>query len=225
MGQKVHPVGIRLGIVKECSSVWYAERSEYGKNLMVDISLRAKLTKMLSHASVGRIQIDMMEKNAVVTIHTARPGVVIGKKGEDVSKLKAIAENELGRSVHINIVEIKKPELNASLVAQSIVMQLEKRVMFRRALKRSVQNVMRSGALGVKTQVSGRLGGAEIARREQQKEGRVPLHTFRADIDYAQHEALTTYGILGVKVWIFKGEILGGMAAVKEQSGKSKSRN
>lgn len=225
MGQKVHPIGMRLGIVKGYSSVWYAERRQYGENLMADISLRAKLTKKLSHASVSRIQIDMMEKNATVTIHTARPGVVIGKKGEDVTKLKVLAEKELGRAVHINIAEIKKPELDARLVAQSIALQLEKRVMFRRALKRSIQNVMRAGAVGVKVQASGRLGGAEIARTEQQKEGRVPLHTFRADIDYSQYEALTTYGIIGIKVWIFKGEIMGGMEAVQEASKKMKTRS
>jgi len=215
MGQKVNPVGIRLGIIKQHKSIWYADKRQYTKNLHADIRLRARLTELLKNASVSLIQIDMLAKTARVTIHTARPGLVIGKKGDDLAKLRLIAEKELGRSTHINIREVSKPDIDAKLVAQSIANQLEKRVMFRRAMKRAVQNAMRSGAEGVKIRLSGRLGGAEIARNELQKEGRIPLHTFRADIDYATHNALTTYGIIGVSVWIYKGEVLDGMAAAE----------
>ena len=209
MGQKVHPTGMRLGIVKQHTSIWYAQGPAYAKNLHADLAVRAFIHKKLAQASVSRIDIHRPAQTARITIHTARPGIVIGKKGEDVEALR----QEIGRMmkvpVHINIEEIRKPEIDAYLVAQNVAQQLERRVQFRRAMKRVMQNAMRLGAEGIKVQVSGRLGGAEIARSENYREGRVPLHTLRADIDYATAEALTTYGILGVKVWIFKGEILG----------------
>lgn len=208
MGQKVHPTGIRLGITKQHKSVWYADRSTYAEKLIVDIETREYLEKKLANASVSRIDIERPAQTARITIHTARPGIVIGKRGEDVDKLRKELTEKMGVPVSINIEEIRKPDVDAKLVAQNIAQQLERRVMFRRAMKRVVQNAMRQGALGVKVQVGGRLGGAEIARTEWYREGRVPLHTLRADIDYATHEALTTYGILGIKVWIFKGEIL-----------------
>ncbi len=210
MGQKVHPTGIRLGIVKEHTSVWYAEGKSYSENLITDLEVRAYILKALDHASVSRVVIERPAQTARITIHTARPGIVIGKKGEDVDKLRKILSDKMGVPVHINIEEIRKPDLDARLVAQNVAQQLERRVMFRRAMKRVVQNAMRQGAEGIKVQVGGRLGGAEIARTEWYREGRVPLHTLRADIDYATYEASTTYGILGVKVWIFKGEVIGG---------------
>lgn len=209
MGQKVHPTGMRLGIVKEHTSVWYASGPSYRSNLHEDLKVRDFIQKKLSQASVSRIEIQRPAQTARVTIHTARPGIVIGKKGEDVERLRAEVSQMMGVPVHINIEEIKKPELDAYLVAQNVAQQLERRVQFRRAMKRVMQNAMRLGAEGIKVRVAGRLGGAEIARSESYLEGRVPLHTLRADIDYATAEALTTYGILGVKVWIFKGEILG----------------
>ena len=208
MGQKVHPIGIRLGIVKDWTSKWYANSKDYADFLNKDIEVRSFLEKKLAHASVSRIQIDRPAHNARITIHTARPGIVIGKKGEDIEKLKIAVAEMMGIPVHINIEEIRKPEVDAVLVAQSVAQQLERRIMFRRAMKRSVTNAMRLGAQGIKINVSGRLNGAEIARAEWYREGRVPLHTFRADIDYGTAEANTTYGIIGVKVWIFKGEIL-----------------
>ncbi|ACR11444.1 30S ribosomal protein S3 [Teredinibacter turnerae] len=211
MGQKVHPTGIRLGIVKKHTSTWYASKGDYADKLNEDLKVRAYIQKVLSHASVSRVDIERPANTARVTIHTARPGIVIGKKGEDVEKLRAEISKQMGVPVHINIEEIRKPDLDGVLVAQSVAQQLERRVMFRRAMKRAVQNAMRQGAEGVKIQVSGRLGGAEIARTEWYREGRVPLHTLRADIDYATAEASTTYGIIGVKVWIFKGEIIGGL--------------
>ena len=211
MGQKVHPTGIRLGIVKKHSSVWYAERGDYADKLFVDIKVREHIEAKLAHASVARVTIERPAATARVTIHTARPGVVIGKKGEDVEKLRTELNQMMGCPVHINIEEVRKPDLDAPLVAQSVAQQLERRVMFRRAMKRAVQNAMRGGAQGIKIQVSGRLGGAEIARAEWYREGRVPLHTLRADVDYSTAEANTTYGIIGVKVWIFKGEIIGDM--------------
>ncbi|WP_018274067.1 30S ribosomal protein S3 [Teredinibacter turnerae] len=211
MGQKVHPTGIRLGIVKKHTSTWYASKGDYADKLNEDLKVRAYIQKVLSHASVSRVDIERPANTARVTIHTARPGIVIGKKGEDVEKLRAQISKQMGVPVHINIEEIRKPDLDGVLVAQSVAQQLERRVMFRRAMKRAVQNAMRQGAEGVKIQVSGRLGGAEIARTEWYREGRVPLHTLRADIDYATAEASTTYGIIGVKVWIFKGEIIGGL--------------
>mgnify|MGYP001198155293 CR=1 FL=1 len=213
MGQKVHPTGIRLGIVKEHTSVWYADKKTYADYLISDLEVRAYLRKRLADASVSRIDIERPAQTARITIHTARPGIVIGKKGEDVEKLRNEVSKRMGCPVHVNIEEIRKPDLDASLVAQNVAQQLERRVMFRRAMKRAVQNAMRAGAQGVKIQVGGRLGGAEIARSEWYREGRVPLHTLRADIDYATAEGNTTYGVIGVKVWIFKGEILGGEEA------------
>ena len=209
MGQKVHPTGIRLGIVKKHTSVWFAEGKNYAENLLVDLKVRAFLRKQLAAASVSRIDIERPAQTARITIHTARPGIVIGKKGEDVETLRATLTQKMGVPVHINIEEIRKPDVDARLVAQNVAQQLERRVMFRRAMKRVVQNAMRQGAEGIKVQVSGRLGGAEIARTEWYREGRVPLHTLRADIDYATYEAHTTYGVIGVKVWIFKGEVIG----------------
>ncbi len=215
MGQKVHPVGIRLGIVKEHNSIWYADSKNYSKQLITDLEVREYIEKALEHASVSRVVIERPAQTARITIHTARPGIVIGKKGEDVDKLRKVLTEKMGVPVHINIEEIRKPDLDAKLVAQNVAQQLERRVMFRRAMKRVVQNAMRQGAEGIKIQVSGRLGGAEIARTEWYREGRVPLHTLRADIDYATYEASTTYGIIGVKVWIFKGEVIGGEEAAE----------
>jgi len=209
MGQKVHPIGIRLGIVKDHTSIWYADSKNYSKNLISDLAVRKFIEKELGHASVSRVVIERPAQTARITIHTARPGIVIGKKGEDVDKLRKTLTAKMGVPVHINIEEIRKPDLDAKLVAQNVAQQLERRVMFRRAMKRVVQNAMRQGAEGIKVQVGGRLGGAEIARSEWYREGRVPLHTLRADIDYATYEAVTTYGIIGVKVWIFKGEVIG----------------
>ncbi len=208
MGQKVHPTGIRLGIVKKHSSVWFAEGREYAENLLVDLQVRDFVKKHLANASVSRVDIERPAQRAKITIYTARPGIVIGKKGEDVEALRRILTKKMDIPVQINIEEIRKPDLDAQLVADSVAQQLQRRVMFRRAMKRAVQNAMRQGAEGIKVQVGGRLGGVEIARSEWYREGRVPLHTLRADIDYATSEATTTYGIIGVKVWIFKGEIL-----------------
>jgi small subunit ribosomal protein S3 len=209
MGQKVHPTGIRLGIVKDWNSTWYADSKHYAELLNNDLEVRAFLKKKLAAASVSRIQINRPARNAHITIHTARPGVVIGKKGEDIDKLRAEVSARMGIPVHISIEEIRKPELDAQLVAESIAQQLERRIMFRRAMKRAVQNSMRLGAQGIKVNIAGRLNGAEIARSEWYREGRVPLHTLRADIDYGFAEAHTTYGIIGVKTWIFKGEVFG----------------
>lgn len=223
MGQKVHPTGMRLGIVKNHESVWYAERSDYADKLHVDLAVRSHIKSKLSHASVSRVEIERPSQSARVTIFTARPGVVIGKRGEDVDILRKEITEMMGVPVHINIEEIRKPDLDAALAAQSVASQLERRVMFRRAMKRTVQNAMRGGAKGVRIQVGGRLNGAEIARTEWYREGRVPLHTLRADIDYATAEALTTYGIIGVKVWIFKGEIIGADAQA-EAAGKANAK-
>ncbi|HEY8568809.1 MULTISPECIES: 30S ribosomal protein S3 [Microbulbifer] len=209
MGQKVHPTGIRLGIVKKHTSVWYAGSDEYADKLYTDLKVREYIRKKLAHASVSRIEIERPANTARVIIHTARPGIVIGKKGEDVERLRNDLTAQMGVPVHIDIEEVRKPDLDATLVAQNVAQQLERRVMFRRAMKRAVQNAMRQGAEGIKIQVSGRLGGAEIARTEWYREGRVPLHTLRANIDYGTYEASTTYGIIGVKVWIFKGEVIG----------------
>ena len=224
MGQKVHPTGIRLGIVKKHTSTWYAGTDQYADKLHTDLTVREYIQKTLAHASVSRVEIERPANTARITIHTARPGIVIGKKGEDVEKLRAAVSKKMGVPVHINIEEIRKPDLDATLAAQSVAQQLERRVMFRRAMKRAVQNAMRQGAEGVKIQVSGRLGGAEIARSEWYREGRVPLHTLRADIDYAHAEASTTYGIIGVKVWIFKGEVIGGVEEVEAAPKKKSSR-
>lgn len=209
MGQKVHPIGIRLGVVKDHNSVWYADNKNYAKNLINDIEVREYILKKLDAASVSRVKIERPAQTARITIFTARPGIVIGKKGEDVDGLRKELSEKMGVPVHINIEEIRKPDVDARLVAQNVAQQLERRVMFRRAMKRVVQNAMRQGAEGIKVQVGGRLGGAEIARTEWYREGRVPLHTLRADIDYATYEAHTTYGVIGVKVWIFKGEVIG----------------
>ena len=210
MGQKVHPTGIRLGIVKDWSSTWYADSKTFPEYVRTDYQLRVFIKKKLKDASVSRISIERPAKKANITIHTARPGIVIGKKGEDIEKLRAEVAKMIGmqiNDVRINISEVRKPELDAQLVAEGIAQQLERRVMFRRAMKRAVTNTMRVGAEGIKVKVGGRLNGAEIARSEWYREGRVPLHTLRADIDYGFAEAYTTYGVIGVKVWIFKGEV------------------
>jgi small subunit ribosomal protein S3 len=205
MGQKVNPIGIRLGINKDWNSKWFANRN-YAQLLNQDIDLRKYLKKKLMAAAISRIQIERPANNAVVTIHTARPGVLIGKKGGGIEGLRAEIASKLGVPVHLNVEEVRKPELDSTLVAEGIAQQLEQRVMFRRAMKSAVTSAMKAGAKGIKICVSGRLGGAEIARSESYREGRVPLHTFRADIDYGTAESKTTYGIIGVKVWIFKGE-------------------
>ena len=207
MGQKVHPTGIRLGIIKDWTSTWYAEGRNYAAYLQTDMQVRDFLRKKLANASVSRIQIERPAGNARVIIHTARPGIVIGKKGEDIDRLRLAISNMMGVPAHVSVEEIRKPELDAFLVAESVAQQIERRIMFRRAMKRAVTNTMRLGAQGIKITVSGRLNGAEIARTEWYREGRVPLHTLRADIDYALAESKTTYGIIGVKVWIFKGEV------------------
>lgn len=206
MGQKVHPIGIRLGYIKDWNSKWYANNQVYSKNLCSDIKIRAYLKEKLSQASVSKIQINRPANNAQIIIHTARPGLVIGKKGEDIDILRKEISNLIGIPVQLNVEEIRKPELDAQLVAEGIAQQLEKRIMFRRAMKRAVQNSMRIGAEGIKVNIAGRLNGAEIARSEWYREGRVPLHTLRADIDYGFAEARTTYGVVGIKIWIFKGE-------------------
>ena len=205
MGQKVNPTGIRLGITKEHTSVWYADKEQYSEYLLNDLEVRDYLRKRLAQASISRIEIERPAQTARITIHTARPGIVIGKKGEDVERLRQELTRLMGVPVHVNIEEIRKPEIDAVLVAQNVAQQLERRVQFRRAMRRVIQNAMRLGAQGIKVRVAGRLGGAEIARSEVYHEGRVPLHTLRADIDYATAEARTTYGVLGIKVWIFKG--------------------
>jgi len=210
MGQKVNPLGIRLGITRDWVSKWYAGKRQFPILVHTDFRVREFLKKRLSDASVSRVLIERAAKKVSITIQTARPGIVIGKKGEDIEKLRLETAKMLGMSVgdvRLNIAEIRKPELDAQLVAEGIAQQIEKRVMFRRAMKRAVMSTMRSGALGVKVRMSGRLNGSEIARTEWVREGRIPLHTFRADIDYGLAEALTTYGIIGVKVWIFKGEV------------------
>jgi small subunit ribosomal protein S3 len=213
MGQKVHPIGIRLGIDKDWRSKWYANSKDYADFLNTDLEIRSYLKKRLSQASVSHIQIDRPAKNAHITIHTARPGVVIGKKGEDIDALRRDVAKIMGIPVHISIEEIRKPELDAQLVAEGIAQQLERRIMFRRAMKRAIQNTMRLGAEGMRVNIAGRLNGAEIARSEWSREGRVPLHTLRANIDYGFAEARTTYGVIGVKVWIFKGEVFGEQVA------------
>ncbi len=225
MGQKVHPTGLRLGIVTDWTSKWYADSKDYADLLNTDLQVRDFLKEKLKQASVSRIQIDRPAKNAHITIHTARPGLVIGQKGKDIDELRKEVARRMGIPVHISIEEIRKPELDAQLVSESIAQQLERRIMFRRAMKRAVQNAMRLGAQGVKVNVAGRLNGAEIARSEWYREGRVPLHTLRADIDYGFAQALTTYGIIGIKTWIFKGEVFGDEPAQAEapQKGKGKT--
>jgi small subunit ribosomal protein S3 len=207
MGQKVNPIGLRLGINRTWDSRWYAD-GEYANFLHEDLQIRKYLNKRLSAAGISKIVIERPAKRARVTIHSARPGVIIGKKGADIEKLRSQLGKITGSEVALNIVEIRKPEIDAKLVADSIAQQLERRVSFRRAMKRSVQNAMRLGALGIRINCAGRLGGAEIARTEWYREGRVPLHTLRADVDYGTSEGMTTYGIIGIKVWIYKGEIL-----------------
>ncbi len=207
MGQKINPTGFRLAVNRNWTSKWYANSKNYGPTLAQDIRIREYLGKKLSHASVSKITIERPAKNARITIHSARPGVVIGKKGEDIETLRADLRRMMGGDVGLNIEEIRKPEIDAQLIADSIAQQLEKRIMFRRAMKRAMQNAMRLGAQGIKVMSSGRLNGAEIARREWYREGRVPLHTLRADIDYGFAEARTTYGVIGIKVWVFRGEV------------------
>lgn len=224
MGQKVNPVGIRLGIVKDWASRWYASSNDFAETLHADIKVRKYLKKRLAQAGVSRIQIERPARNVKVTVHTARPGVIIGKSGKEVENLRDEVNKIVNVPVHVSIEEVRKPEIDAQLVAESVAQQLERRIMFRRAMKRAVTTALRAGALGIKISVSGRLGGSEIARTEWYREGRVPLQTFRADIDYAHAEAYTTYGVIGVKVWIFKGEVLGekntGQNEPAEKSGK-----
>ena len=208
MGQKVNPIGLRLGINRTWDSRWFADGADYGKLLHEDLMIREYLTSNLKQAGVSKVIIERPAKKARVTIHTARPGVVIGRKGQDIEKLRAKLSSMTGSEVALNIVEIRKPEIDAMLVAENIAQQLERRVAFRRAMKRSVQSAMRLGALGIRINCAGRLGGAEIARTEWYREGRVPLHTLRADIDYGEATGFTTYGACGVKVWVFNGEIM-----------------
>lgn len=212
MGQKVNPVGIRLGIVKDWTSRWYAPSKEFSDTLNADIKVREYLQKKLAQAGISRIQIDRPARNARIIVHTARPGVIIGKSGKEVEVLRDEISKIVNVPVHVSIEEVRKPEIDAKLVAESVAQQLERRIMFRRAMKRAVTTALRAGALGIKISVSGRLGGSEIARTEWYREGRVPLQTFRADIDYALAQAYTTYGVIGVKVWIFKGEVIGDKA-------------
>jgi small subunit ribosomal protein S3 len=209
MGQKINPTGFRLSVTKNWTSKWYANNTDFAKMLKEDVDVRIYLKKKLKNASVSKVIIERPAKNARITIYSSRPGVVIGKKGEDIEVLRRELQKRMGVPVHVNIEEIRKPEVDAQLIADSITQQLEKRIMFRRAMKRAMQNAMRLGAQGIKIMSSGRLNGAEIARREWYREGRVPLHTLKADIDYATSEAETTYGIIGVKVWVYKGDTLG----------------
>jgi len=222
MGQKINPNGLRLGVIRDWTARWYAGSKHYAENLAADLKLRNHIKKKLAHAALSKIVIERPAQNVSITLHTARPGIVIGKKGEDIEKMRQELGKMAGRPVHVAIEEVRKPELDAQLVAESIAQQLEKRIMFRRAMKRAVQNALRLGALGVKVMVAGRLNGAEIARTEWYREGRVPLHTLRADIDYGTAEAYTTYGVIGVKVWIFKGEVFDRdeQSAAEAESGK-----
>ncbi len=208
MGQKIHPIGFRLAVNRNWSSRWYANTKNFATMLNEDIKVRDYLKQRLAHAAVSRVVIERPAKNARITVYSARPGVVIGKKGEDIESLKAELQKMLGVPVHVNIEEVRKPEIDAQLIADSIAQQLQKRIMFRRAMKRAMTNAMRLGAQGIKIMSAGRLNGAEIARSEWYREGRVPLHTLRADIDYGTSEAKTTYGIIGIKVWVFKGIVL-----------------
>ncbi len=208
MGQKINPIGLRLQVNRTWDSRWFANNNEYGNLLLEDVKIREFIKKKCAQAGISRVIIERPHKKCRVTIHSARPGVIIGKKGADIESLRKKVANLTDSELHLNIVEVRKPELDAQLVAESVAQQLERRVSFRRAMKRAVQNAMRMGALGIRINVAGRLGGAEIARTEWYREGRVPLHTLRADIDYATCEGLTAYGIIGIKVWIFKGEIM-----------------
>jgi len=206
VGQKVNPVGFRLGTSRDHDSVWYAKSKDYSKLVLEDIKVREKVRKILPQAPISSISIKRTMEEIIVDINTSRPGIVIGKKGEEIEKIKKVLKRVVKQDVKLNVKEIKQPDLDAQLVADSVTQQLEKRIMFRKAMKRAVQNTMRQGAKGIRIQVAGRLNGAEIARSEWYREGRVPLHTIKADIDYATSEALTTYGILGVKVWIYRGD-------------------
>ena len=207
MGQKVNPTGFRLGTSKKQNANWYAKGKDFSTNLIQDLKVREYFKKKLKNSSISRIELERSSENFVVSIYTSRPGIIIGKRGEEIDNLKKAVEKIVQRPAQINIKEVKKPDLDAQILAEGVAQQLEKRVMFRRAMKRTVQSALRQSAKGVRIEVSGRLNGAEIARTEWYREGRVPLHTLRADIDYATAEALTTYGIIGVKVWVFKGEI------------------
>ena len=207
MGQKVNPIGMRLGIIRDWNAKWYANSTNFSKILIQDLTLRDFIKEKLRHAAVSKIVIDRPAQAVNITVHTARPGIVIGKKGEDIDRLRKELSDKIGTPVHLAVEEVRKPELDAQLVAENIAQQLEKRIMFRRAMKRAVTNTMRLRAGGIKVMISGRLNGAEIARTEWYREGRVPLHTLRADIDYGFAEAKTTYGVIGIKVWIFKGEV------------------
>jgi small subunit ribosomal protein S3 len=209
MGQKIHPTGFRLSVLRNWTSRWYANSKHFPAMLHEDIKVRDFLKKKLSHAAVSKVVIERPAKNARITIYSARPGVVIGKKGEDIESLRGQLQRMMGVPVHVNIEEVRKPELDSQLIADGIAQQLEKRIMFRRAMKRAMTNAMRLGAQGIKIMSAGRLNGIEIARTEWYREGRVPLHTLRADIDYGFSEAKTTYGVIGIKVWVFKGEVLG----------------
>ncbi|WP_018149814.1 30S ribosomal protein S3 [Leeia oryzae] len=224
MGQKIHPTGFRLAVTKNWSSKWYANSRNFGTMLNEDIKVREYLKKKLAHAAVSKVIIERPAKNAKITIHSARPGVVIGKKGEDIEVLRADLQKLLGVPVHVNIEEVRKPEIDSQLIADNIASQLEKRVMFRRAMKRAMQNAMRLGAQGIKIMSSGRLNGIDIARTEWYREGRVPLHTLRADIDYATSEAKTTYGIIGIKVWVYKGDSNSQQVAAPAVEPEKKSR-
>ena len=226
MGQKVHPTGIRIGIIKDWTSTWYADSRHYADYLNTDLQVRDYLRKKLANASVSRIQIERPPNEIKVIIHTARPGIVIGKKGEDIERLSQEVSALMGIRAKVSVMEIRKPELDASLVAESVAQQIERKIMFRRAMKRAVNNSMRLGAKGIKICVSGRLNGAEIARSEWYREGRVPLHTLRADIDYGTSNSNTTYGAIGVKVWIFKGEVFNMETSVEnEDAGAQPAQN
>ncbi len=223
MGQKINPIGFRLAVLRNWTSKWYANSKNFAGMLNDDVKVRAYLKKKLAHAAVSKIEIERPARNAKITIYSARPGVVIGRKGEDIELLKKDLQKLMGIPVHLNIEEVRKPEIDAQLIAENIASQLEKRVMFRRAMKRSMQNAMRLGALGIKIMSAGRLNGIEIARTEWYREGRVPLHTLRADIDYGFAEAKTTYGIIGIKTWVYKGETLAkGDVALPEHDKKSR---
>ncbi|MGQ0594683.1 MAG: 30S ribosomal protein S3 [Gammaproteobacteria bacterium] len=224
MGQKVHPTGFRLGVIRDWSSRWYADAKKYADYLNTDLAVREFLRQKLRSASVSAIQIERPANNARIIVHTARPGIVIGKKGEDIEALRREVSRMMGVPVQITVEEIRKPELDSYLVAESVANQLERRIMFRRAMRRAVTNAMRLGAQGIRVNVAGRLNGAEIARSEWYREGRVPLHTLRADIDYGFAEAKTTYGVIGVKVWIFKGEILGGREATETRAAETAAK-
>jgi len=224
MGQKIHPTGFRLSVQRNWTSRWYSNSKNFPAMLQEDIKVRDFLKKKLAHAAVSKVVIERPAKNAKITVYSARPGVVIGKKGEDIEHLRAELQRLMGVPVHVNIEEVRKPEIDAQLVAESIAQQLERRIMFRRAMKRSVGNAMRLGALGIKINVAGRLNGAEIARSEWYREGRVPLHTLRADIDYGFAEAKTQYGIIGIKVWIYKGEVFDLHAASQESKDEGQSQ-